>query len=305
MPLTATLSPSRVGHRQIPHSPCPRGPPRATPPPAPTCLWTPVWVGPRPPTCAEPVRARRGAPGSRGLSSHPSGPMRHGCLLDAAAGAWGGGEPTGARGAQAAACSPPCPALVRGTGLEPGPNLSALGSGPDVLPRGLGRSVPTPPRCQLAGVPGAALADRPLGPRAAPPTRHRGSARPRAAPSHLGPWVGLRQPRLFGTWFGGLASPHPSPPWASPIPCPAGHTGVPRGLPGLASPGRGPGLKAVGGGGQAWAQGLVPGSSSPESLPWETGSPNADKDAGRVTQPAPLGCASQAAASESQAPKDR
>lgn len=111
-------------------------------------------------------------PGSRVPSSHPSGLGATGHPPEAPAGA--GAPVPGAWCTLAPARWPLCPTLVCGLGLEPGLNLSALGSGPDTLPRGLGHLVPVPPAAGLPGVPRAAPTpkSRPPNPMAAPPTRH-------------------------------------------------------------------------------------------------------------------------------------
>lgn len=165
----------------------------------------------------------------------------------------------------AAACSPLWPALVRE--LEPGLNLSALGSCPDTLPRGLGHSVPVPPAAARPAPRAApALADRPPGREVVP---GRGHSTPGS-----GPWGGLRQPRPFGHC--GLEAWLPSVPLGQPsrLPahlCPAGHTGVPRGLLGPGAQGRQPGIgmaimstvdRYLGGDGRAAA-----GLRQPPSLP--------------------------------------
>lgn len=207
------------------------------------------------------------------------------------------------------------PVLLRFAGWDCSLNLSALGSGPDALPRGLGHSVPAPPRCQLAGVPGAALADRLPGPRAAPPTRHPGSARARASPPPIwGPgWArGSHAPLDTGleAWLPPSAATRPAATaslgW--PILCPAGHTRVPRGLPDLAAQGGRPGtetavMPAVDVCPERRAEGLHQGSPGPPSLSRGTGVPNTKRHC-RVTPAAPSVCASQAPAPQSQAPKD-
>lgn len=131
-------------------------------------------------------------------------------------------------------------------------------------------------------------------------------------PSPVGPWVGPRQPRPFGHWFGGLASPAPSPTASSgwPVPGPAGHTGVPGGLPDLAAQGGRPGTRIAGclwwtcarsSGQRGFASGLL---RLPKS-PWGgTRSPNAKRDTSRGTWPAPLVCARQSLPSQSWAPRE-
>lgn len=143
-------------------------------------------------------------------------------MLSQGSGRGVGVEPPGARCTPAVACLPLCPALVLGLGLEPGLNLSALGSGPDTLPRGLGHSVPVPP---------AAGSPRLLGQHRLWPTDHlvphwrhppgMGAARAWVTPpTGSGPWVGPRQPRPFGhcgleAW---LPPPPPGQPSRLPVP---------------------------------------------------------------------------------------
>lgn len=210
------------------------------------------------------------------------------------------------------------PVLLWFAGWDCSLNLSALGSGPDALPRGLGHSVPAPPRCQLAGVPGAALADRLPGPRAAPPTRHPGSARARASPPPIwGPgWArGSHTPLDTGleAWLPPLRH---HPPCrhrlvglARPLPC-WPHQGPQRpprpGCPGWEAR-HGDCRHACGGcvprAVERWAEGLHQGSPGPPSLSRGTGVPNTKRHC-RVTPAALSVCASQAPTPQSQAPKD-
>lgn len=109
-----------------------------------------------------------------------------------------GGRPPGAPGRCSLAASA---ALVHE--LEPGLSLSALGSCPDALPRGLGRSVPMPPAAGSPGSRGSTRSGRQT-------TGPGGGARP--GPLHPRIWA-LGGPEaatpLWTLWFGGLASLSP------------------------------------------------------------------------------------------------
>lgn len=202
---------------------------------------------------------------------------------------WGSGEGMGsAPGAWrtlAAAHSPRCPAGVPRLELEPGLNLSTLGSCPDTLPRGLGHSVPVPPAAGSPRLPG----QHPLWPTDHPIQRQR--LPPDAQPCQGGgpphPQIrALGGPEaatpLWTLWFGGLASPSPFGPArqaAGPDPCPAGHIGVPRGLRAWLPLVREPGseiatVSRVDGCLPRW-QRPPPGLFPLLEPPWGAGSPNA------------------------------
>lgn len=117
--------------------------------------WAGVWCHPAP-TCSG------SAPGHPPVLSRSWGPHPVQLSLRAQE-PWGavsrlwqgqGRQPPGARCVLAATHLPLSPTLVCGSGLEPGLNLSALGSGPDTLPKGLGHLVPVPPAAGSPGLPG-------------------------------------------------------------------------------------------------------------------------------------------------------
>lgn len=222
------------------------------------------------------------------------------------------GERPGARHALAPASLPLCPALVLRLGLEPGLNLSALGSGPDTLPRGLGHLVPVPP---AAGSP-RLLGSNSSGRRTT--WSHGGAAhQTRALPGlgHPTHWIwGLG-------WARGSHAPldtgleawlPPAPPGQpSRLPAPSlallSHHG-PQRLPGPGCPGweshrdcrpvQGDVCR------EQRQRGSHQGSSSFQSSPGGPGAQMLIRTPARVTRPAPLFCARPAPTSQSQAPKD-